>query len=1116
MTQGTLMGMAFARAARPHRPRTLRRLVALAALTALAAVTSGVAIDARPADAGPAPDFLRETYATGLVVPTDVEWAPNGLLFVAEQAGVVKVVDNGTVSTFVDIRGEVNFDAERGLLGIAVHPGFTSGSPYVYALYTYDPPETASQTGNAGPDGSGLRVSRLTRFTADAANGFKTAVPGSATTILGAGGDWAAIGAPGSLSDTTTVWACGNPPGVDNCIPADSRNHTIGTVAFGNDGMLYVGNGDASGFQAESRSLRALDVDSLAGKVMRIHPDTGLGLPDNPFWDGDADSNRSRVWHLGVRNPFRFTFDGAGDVWIGDVGSGEYEEINSAAPGSDFGWPCYEGGAAGSSVENPDFAPFSQCQAYYASNNAVAPVHAYSHVPGPGAIVVGEFVSGTQWPAAYHGGLIVGDYVRMTLDSIDVSGVPVATTGLATEIIAVSATFGPDGHLYLASIATGSIDRIRYAPGEQPPGSLRTTTAPAVPSMISLDGIDRTQWGLDWLDLEPTTYQQCFTDVPGFVTPPCQPVTVVSGATTAAQGPFTAKSSLQVTTRVSGTASSGVPSVISIDGVPASQWGLLADFDPGVHEVCWGSVADFATPACQTVNLVAGGAAAVEGVFEPQPGAPGPSGATGFLRVQTTPAVPSTVLVDGVAAQQFGLEWVPTPTGTYDVCFTDVPGFVTPPCETVTVVQGATTVVNGVFDRMGSIRVTTVPASNVAISVDGVARNQWGLLTAIAPGTYQVCAAFDTGDSCGSAVVVAGAETAVPLSPQGGGQNQPPTASAGPDQTVVDADGDGFASVVLDGSGSSDSDGVIVSWAWSEAGAPVASGVSPAVSLAVGTHTLDLVVTDDDGSTAADAVVVTVEDPPPPVVHLSMNADNSVGGVAYTEEDVVSFDLATGTWAMYFNGSQVGLPAGGGRNLDAFHRLDDGTLLFSTERDGSLPGVGAFTESDILRFTPTSLGSTTTGTVSMYFDGSDVDLDNGNENIDAVSVLANGDIIVSTNGTPAVAGVAGVDSSDLLRFAPTSLGTTTEGTWSIYLDGSDVGLGTAEQIVGVWVAQNGDISFTTAAAFAVPGAAGGPEDVVTCVGPTTGPVSSCSAFVVLFDGSANGMTDGVDAVFVGQ
>jgi len=1180
--------------------------IALAlALGAAAVVTSPPSDEAV---AAPVTGFVQEVYAPGFTIPVDLEWAPNGLLFVAEKSGAIKVVSGVTTTTFLDLSDDVNAAGERGLLGVTVHPDFVSGSPYVYALYAYDPPEAALGSGNAARDGNGQRVARLSRFTADVTTGYITAVPGSETTILGAAGTWAAIGDPSAQDgNSSPAWSCGQPGGyLDNCIPADSAHHTVGMVRFGADGMLYVGSGDGASFDAEDRSLRSLDLDSLAGKIMRIDPDTGLGLSDNPFWDGDPDSNASRVYYLGLRNPYRFTEDAAGTIYIGDVGSGDWEEINSAPPGADFGWPCYEGGAAGSLSQNDDFVTHIDCQTYYLDNSATAPLYSYNHGPGSAAIIAGEVYEGSEWPAEFHGSLIIGDYVRATLSGIDVASPAPSATDLATSTVPVAMEFGPDGHLYLASITTGSIDRIRYAPGETPAGFVRTTTNPPVPSMISLDGVDRTQWGLDWLAVSPADYQQCFGDVPGWVTPPCELISVASGVTTVSEGSFVRKSTLTVTTRVEGTVDSPLPSVITIDGAPAGEWGLMAELAPGLVDVCFGAVANFLPPPCQTVALTAGEATAVEGVFADTPGAPAPA-PTGLLRVTTAPAVPSTIEVNGIETGQFGVQWIPHPAGSYLICFSDVPGFVTPPCQNADVATGQTTTVDGAFTAMGSLQVATSPATNAVVSVDGIPRNQWGLFTSIEAGDQNVCAHFVSGDVCEIATVTAGANTALVLSPGGPPVNLPPTADAGPDQTVVDTDDNGSHFVMLDGAGSGDPDGVVTSWEWRNGATLIASGVGPTVTLpvgihsieltvtddggasatdvvaitidpapndppianagpdqtvvdsddngshfvtldgtgssdndgvistwewrdgptliatgtaplvnfAVGSHTVELTVTDDDGATATDTVVITV-DPPNPILYISTAAAGAVGGVTFDGEDVIAYDTGTSTWTMLFDGSDVGIP-GEGRDIDAVHVLDDGSLLLSTERDGELPGVGEFTENDILRFVPSSTGATTSGTFEMYIDGSDVGLSAQGENVDAVHLLASGDIVVSTTGQPTVSGVVGATANDLIRLAVTSTGTTSAGTWSMYFDASDIGLASqSEQIDGAWVAIDGSIHLTTIGSFAAGGVNGTADDVLLCDPASTGTLTSCATLSLFWDASIDGIDgDNVDAFSVG-
>src|SRR5262249_30546769 len=134
----------------------------------------------------------------------------------------------------------------------------------------------------------------------------------------------------------------------ENCRAPHEDSHSIGTVMFGNDGSLFVGNGDGSNYTSvDPRALRAQMVNSLSGKIMRIDPLTGSGLADNPFYDATCPTcNRSKVYALGLRNPFRFTVHAVtNEVYIGDVGWNTWEEINTGK-GANFGWPCYEGGAA--------------------------------------------------------------------------------------------------------------------------------------------------------------------------------------------------------------------------------------------------------------------------------------------------------------------------------------------------------------------------------------------------------------------------------------------------------------------------------------------------------------------------------------------------------------------------------------------------------------------------------------------------------------------------------------------------------------------------------------------------------------------------------------------------
>jgi hypothetical protein len=226
----------------------------------------------------------------------------------------------------------------------------------------------------------------------------------------------------------------------------------------------------------------------------------------------------------------------------------------------------------------------------------------------------------------------------------------------------------------------------------------------------------------------------------------------------------------------------------------------------------------------------------------------------------------------------------------------------------------------------------------------------------------------------------------------------------------------------------------------------------------------------------------------------------SLGGATYQNEDIISFDGSN--FSMFFDGSDV-MPTG--YTIDAFDVATANDLLFSFAGSGSLPGAGSFDDSDILRFRATSLGDATAGTWTMHFDASDTGLAGSTEDIDAVEMLPNGHLLISTTGNFAVFGLSGEDR-DVIRFAPTMLGATTTGTWSMYVDGSDVGLnGGGEDIDGI-ASFDGDLYLSTLASFSVPGLSGQDEDVFV-FRPTVLGAASAGTFAtsLYFDGSAYGL-----------
>jgi hypothetical protein len=115
-------------------------------------------------------------------------------------------------------------------------------------------------------------------------------------------------------------------------------------MVFGRPNELFVGIGDDALNEDDAFKLYTLDIDKPYGKILRIDPNTGGGLPDNPFWNGDPYSWQSKVYATGFRNPFSGFYDAKmGQLYVGDVGEQKWEEVNEVKAGHAYGWPCYEG-----------------------------------------------------------------------------------------------------------------------------------------------------------------------------------------------------------------------------------------------------------------------------------------------------------------------------------------------------------------------------------------------------------------------------------------------------------------------------------------------------------------------------------------------------------------------------------------------------------------------------------------------------------------------------------------------------------------------------------------------------------------------------------------------------
>jgi glucose/arabinose dehydrogenase len=410
--------------------------------------------------------FVTDVMVGGMpeYTPTVFDFAPDGRIFIAYRDGRVKVWDGTQLRDFYTISG-VNTVGDRGLLGLALDPNFATNG-WVYLGYTND----VNPADDDGPKTN--KVIRIRGGTPSA----NAADPATLQVLLG------------KLATTAAKPSCQDWPANSDCIPVDHLSHAIGNMKFGPDGMLYVATGDGASYATvDQRALRTIDKTSLAGKILRVDPNTGAGLSSNPFWTGNANDNASKVWAMGVRNDFRFNFKPGTNVIVsGDVGWNVWEEINVIVPGRNLGWPCYEG-----PFEQDGYAAYQACQDLYNAGTAVPSIYWYEHPPDS-AVVGGDFTGANGYSSKYQNTYFWGDYARdeihvLKLDANNqvVPGSVDIFTSAADGPVQIET--GPDGNIWYLSLNAGELRRIRFVGDNRPPvaAASGTPTAGAAPLTVN-------------------------------------------------------------------------------------------------------------------------------------------------------------------------------------------------------------------------------------------------------------------------------------------------------------------------------------------------------------------------------------------------------------------------------------------------------------------------------------------------------------------------------------------------------------------------------------------------------------------------------------------------------
>ncbi len=236
---------------------------------------------------------------------------------------------------------------------------------------------------------------------------------------------------------------------------------------------------------------------------------------------------------------------------------------------------------------------------------------------------------------------------------------------------------------------------------------------------------------------------------------------------------------------------------------------------------------------------------------------------------------------------------------------------------------------------------------------------------------------------------------------------------------------------------------------------------------------------------------------------LSSAANGKVDGLVFRDEDILAYTIATNSWSLLFDGSDVGV---GNTDLIAFHFLPDNAILMNFANPINIPGLGKVDDSDIVKFTYSQLGATTLGTFSLFIDGSDVGLSTAGERIDAIAFDDANRLIISTDGALNVPNLVGQDE-DLFALTLLTSGADTSGTWAMYFDGSDVGLTNgSEDVNAVWIEPGSSRIYlgtkgNLAAAGSVNTITGDKNSIISCTPLQLGSTTDCN-FVPFFDGDA--------------
>lgn len=339
------------------------------------------------------------SFGTGFSSPVGIENAGDSRLFIVEQGGLIRILNaNGTINgtPFLNVSTIISTGGERGLLGLAFHPNYTTNG-FFFVNYT-------NTSGN---------------------------------TVIA---KYSVSANPNVANTTGTILMT---------ITQPFSNHNGGCIKFGPDGFLYIGMGD--GGSSGDPGNRAQNITENLGKMLRIDVNSTVSPfytnpPTNPYI---GIAGNDEIWAIGLRNPWKFSFNRTnGDLWIADVGQNLYEEVNkvsSTLAGLNYGWRCYEGNTAFNTTG---------CAA---QSTMVTPITVPTHAAGFCSITGGYVYTGTMYPNLV-GKYLFSDYCNPKIGMITSAGVVTYTANFTGNFVSFGEDV--NGELYISDISNGIIYKI--------------------------------------------------------------------------------------------------------------------------------------------------------------------------------------------------------------------------------------------------------------------------------------------------------------------------------------------------------------------------------------------------------------------------------------------------------------------------------------------------------------------------------------------------------------------------------------------------------------------------------------------------------------------------------